>query len=243
MKIGILETGRPPEELSSFGSYAQMVENFVRRADNADTFSFEVFAILEDEFPASAQVCDGWMITGSRNGVYDKLPWMAPLQQLIRDIHNAKLPLIGICFGHQIIAAALGGEVVKSDKGWGVGLHDYQLSQAAPDWLQADKPVLTLNAMHQDQVIRVPESARVLASSEFCEFAALMYGDATLSFQGHPEFSTDYETALLKLRQTAVIPDEIAEPALQRLQQPGEKDDGRLVSDWAIRFFNQQRRA
>ncbi|MEZ5536167.1 MAG: gamma-glutamyl-gamma-aminobutyrate hydrolase family protein [Thiolinea sp.] len=237
MKIGILEAGRPPEELASFGSYAEMLENFVRRAADTDEFSFKVYAVMDGEFPDSAQDCDGWMITGSRNGVYDKLPWMEPLQTLIREIHAAQRPLFGICFGHQIIAAAMGGEVVKSDKGWGVGLHDYQLAAQTPDWLQTDKNKLTLNAMHQDQVVSIPPSAQVLAGSAFCEYAALLYGDSMVSFQGHPEFATDYERALLKLRQTALIPDELAEPALQRLSQPGEKDDGQLVSDWAVEFF------
>ncbi|CAA6809343.1 MAG: Glutamine amidotransferase, partial [uncultured Thiotrichaceae bacterium] len=190
-------------------------------------------------FPQSVQDCDGWMMTGSKHGVYENLPWMLTLQALVRDIHTAGLPMAGICFGHQLIAEALGGKVEKSSKGWGVGLHDYSLTPQAPDWMQTKSGGFTLNAMHQDQISRLPEGTRVVASSAFCEYAALLYGDSIITFQGHPEFSTDYETDLLELRQLTGIPEERATLALQRLNQEGASEDGAVVSKWVVDFFHQ----
>lgn len=240
MKIGILEAGRPPEELDTYAGYGTMLKDFITRRDS-DGFSFEIFSVLEGHFPQSAQQCDGWMISGSKFGAYENLPWMLTLQELIREIHAAGLPMIGICFGHQIIAAALGGKVVKSDKGWGVGLHDYNITAQAPQWMTTDSNSFTLNAMHQDQVVELPEHAdvKVIASSEFCPYAALLYGDSILTFQAHPEFSMDYEIALIELRKTTAIPDDRAQPALEKLNQRDAREDGGLLSGWAVDFFRQ----
>lgn len=238
MKIGILEAGRPPEELDTYADYGTMLEDFITHSDS-DGFSFEVFPVLDAEFPESTRQFDGWIISGSKFGAYENLPWMLTLQELIREIHAAGLPMIGICFGHQIIAAALGGKVVKSDKGWGVGLHDYKLTAQAPEWITTESGHFTLNAMHQDQVVELPKGATVVASSEFCEYAALLYGDSILTFQAHPEFSTDYETALIELRKTTVIPDDRAQPALERLNQQDAREDNAVVSGWAVDFFRQ----
>lgn len=238
MKIGILETGLPPEELNTYAGYGTMLKNFITRTDD-ESFDFEIYTVLEGNFPESAQECDGWMITGSKHGVYENLPWMLTLQNLVREIHTAGLPLIGICFGHQLIAEALGGKVGKSDKGWGVGLHDYTITTDAPDWMKTESGGFTLNAMHQDQVSQLPDNASVVASSEFCEFAAVLYGDSIITFQGHPEFSTEYETKLIGIRELKVIPKDRANAALQRLNQEGASEDGAVLSNWAVDFFRQ----
>lgn len=237
MKIGILEAGRPPEELDAYSSFGKMMEHFITRSAG-EGFDFASYPVLDGVFPESIQECDGWIITGSKHGVYENLPWMLTLQDAVRDIHAAGLPLIGICFGHQIIAEALGGKVEKSHKGWGVGLHDYAIAPQAPDWMNTDSGHFTLNVMHQDQVIKLPQDqdTQVLASSEFCEYAALLYGDSIITFQGHPEFSNDFETDLIKLR-SALIPDTVSTPALQRLSQEAAREDGPVVSNWAVDFF------
>lgn len=242
MKIGILETGVPPEELDSYASYGNMLKNFITRTAS-EGFEFEIYTVLDGNFPTSVQACDGWMITGSKYGVYESLPWMLTLQELVREIHAAGLPMVGICFGHQLIAEALGGKVEKSPKGWGVGLHDYTLTPQAPDWMQTDSGGFTLNAMHQDQISQLPEDSSVVASSEFCEYAALLYGDSIITFQGHPEFSIDYETDLIELRKLTVIPEDRATPALQRLKQAGAREDGAVLSKWAVDFFRQHKSA
>ena len=121
---------------------------------------------MDQVFPKEVRSCDGWLITGSKHAAYGPEPWIPALKRLIQAIVAADLPLAGICFGHQIIAEALGGRVVKSDKGWGLGLDTYDLDpELAPEQLQQ----VTLNIFHQDQVIEPPAGARIYARSEFCE--------------------------------------------------------------------------
>ena len=233
MLIGILETGRPPEVLKDrHQSYPGMFEKLLAEAN--PELAFRSFAAVDGEVPDDPALCDGWLITGSRHGVYEKLPWMLKLEQLIRDCVTAKVPVVGICFGHQIMAEALGGKVEKSSKGWGLGLHNYEVTQR-PEWM-ADAPgTVTIPAVHQDQVVVKPPGAEVLACSEFCEYAALAYDDVGVSFQGHPEFSEDYQRDLLEFRFKGLAPDEVIAKARQSFEER-ESDSGKAAR-WLGRFF------
>ncbi|HPY39419.1 MAG TPA: gamma-glutamyl-gamma-aminobutyrate hydrolase family protein, partial [Thiolinea sp.] len=232
MLIGILETGRPPEELqTAYGSYVDMFKRLLGGAD--DSFEFKVYAVLDNELPTDPAECDAWLVTGSRHGVYENLPWMLKLQDFIRAVWQAEVPMIGICFGHQVIATALGGKVEKSAKGWGVGLQEYTVKQPQ-DWMD-ERQSITFNAMHQDQVVELPTEAEVFASSEFCEFAGLVYGGRILTFQGHPEFTTEFEESLLKLRRGAVVPNPVADPALASLES-GEIQPEAQSGEWMAKF-------
>ena len=122
MKIGILQTGHAPDALiDDTGDYDEMFRDLL----GGHGFTFATFAVVDGQFPDSAKDADGWLITGSRHGAYDDLPWIPPLEDLIRDIHARGLPLIGVCFGHQIIAQALGGKVEKFKGGWAIGRTTY----------------------------------------------------------------------------------------------------------------------
>ncbi|TXH70196.1 MAG: type 1 glutamine amidotransferase [Thiothrix sp.] len=235
MLIGILETGRPPEELkSAYGSYADMFKRLLGTADSS--FEFKVYPVLDNQLPTHPQECAAWLVTGSRHGVYENLPWMLQLQDFIRAVWQAQVPMIGICFGHQIIATALGGRVEKSSKGWGVGLQAYKV-QKPQAWLGEQSTVI-FNAMHQDQVVELPANAEVFASSEFCEYAGLVYGGRILTFQGHPEFSTEYEEQLLNLRRGSVIPNPVADAALSGLKNGDLKPEAES-GQWMANFLKQ----
>ena len=160
---------------------------------------------------------------------------MAPLQDFIRELAAAKIPLIGVCFGHQIIAQALGGEVVKSDKGWGVGLHRYDLEKTYP-WMKTDSRQASMYVFHQDQVVKCPATAEVFLSSEFCPYAGLSYGDSIISVQAHPEFEAAYETALLEMFGGSVVPAEVAEQASATMSG-GRSADTQLLASWFANFF------
>ncbi|MFH1805886.1 MAG: gamma-glutamyl-gamma-aminobutyrate hydrolase family protein [Pseudomonadota bacterium] len=235
MKIGILETGFVPEDLQdTHKSYPAMFQNMLLALD--PSLQFQVWPVLENDFPGAVTDADAWIVTGSKHGVYENLPWMIRLQVLLRDIVRTGVPVFGVCFGHQIMAEALGGKVVKSDKGWGIGVHQYDITPQTPAWLGAAPSSIRLHAFHQDQVILLPEGAQVWASSEFCPYAALQYGDTAASIQPHPEFSRSYETALLDTRRGTVIPEEIATPAEKSLELPV---DSGLFGQWMLDFLRQ----
>ena len=206
LSIGILETGRPPDELAGdYSSYPVMVEHWL--ADlKAD---YRHYAVLDGQLPAEPNEADLWVITGSKFGAYEDHAWIAALENFIRACRDAGSLMFGICFGHQIIAQALGGVVRKSDKGWGLGLHDYNA-----EWPGADTQAkLSLSVFHQDQVEELPTGAQRVAQSEFCENAALYYPGFALTVQGHPEFREDYLRDLVKVRAGSVFSEEAAAQA------------------------------
>lgn len=221
MTVGILETGRRPDELwSDFSDYPTMVAEWLSPLEG----TFKTYAILDGELPSDPMACDLWVITGSKFGVYEDHPWIKPLETFIRDCRDVGRKMIGICFGHQLIAQALGARVRKSPKGWSLGVQDY----AVTDWPVALGPPpqkISLQAYHQDQVETVPAGANIIAHSAFCPVAALWYPGFAISFQGHPEFRADYASALLESRRGSVLaPDMVdtAQATMARAVNPEE---------------------
>lgn len=207
MLIGILQTGLAPEDLAQeMGDYPDM---FARLLDG-NGFSFKTYRVVEGEFPESVTDCDGWLITGSRHGVYEDHAWIPPLEAFIRDAYDAKRPIVGICFGHQIIAQAMGGKVERYSEGWAVGATEYDF----------DGQKIVLNAWHRDQVTKVPEGAKVIATNDFCANAALLYDDRAFSVQPHPEFRPEFVDGLMKTRGKGVVPDDLMADAAGRLNLP-----------------------
>ncbi|MCV6587825.1 MAG: gamma-glutamyl-gamma-aminobutyrate hydrolase family protein [Marinobacterium sp.] len=238
MRLGILATGTSPDELHpQFGSYADMFVQLFEQA--GESFAFEVFDVREDHFPDSALQCEGWIITGSRHGVYEQLPWMQRLMVLIKEIDQAGLPMLGICFGHQIIAQALGGQVEKSTKGWGLGLHRYQLMNT--EGIIENAPThFAINAIHQDQIVQLPCRAKVIARSDFCEYAGLVYDGPIMTFQAHPEFTALFEGALIELRRGDTFPEECSDKALTTVD--AAQTDSVEVAGWMAAFLRQYRK-
>lgn len=236
MKIGILETGEIPESLLDIhGDYPSMFARMLQ--DENPDLEIVPFKVLNGEMPTSPDVVDGWVITGSRHGVYDDLPWIDPLKEFLRECVRQKVPVAGICFGHQILAEALGGKVEKSDKGWGIGVHDYH-AKNAPVWMKGMDQGFSGHAVHQDQIVKLPPDATVVASSEFCEFAALVYGDPespdAISVQPHPEFSADFIDDLIDSRLANLLTEDLADTARNSLGQRVHNDEW---GGWINRFL------
>lgn len=233
MKIGILEAGLLREKMAGrFDPYPKMFERFLQRAGRA--LEFDSCSVVRGEMPAAITDCDGWLITGSRHGAYDDLDWIPPLEEFIRELAAAEVPLIGVCFGHQVIAQALGGEVVKSDRGWGVGLHRYTIDPAQP-WMGPAPEAVGIYAFHQDQVVEAPPTARVFLRSEFCPLAGLAYGESIISVQAHPEFDEEYELALLDAYGGSVVPSAVTAAALESMR--AGRADTQMLADWFVEFF------
>ncbi len=224
MKIGILICGRPPEELSQrFKGYDLMFADLLAGRG----FTFASYAVLDGEFPGSVTDCAGWLITGSRYGAYEDHDWIPPLEDFLRKAYAAAVPIVGICFGHQILAQALGGKVVKFDGGWSLGVENYDLEGLGPD--------TKVMAWHQDQVVEKPPEAEVVGSSGFCKFAALAYGKKAYTIQPHPEFQADYVAALIEARRD-ILPADRVETAEANLNRPLSSH---LVADKIEQVFKQ----
>jgi len=207
MTIGILETGRPPEDvLQAQGDYPQAFETLLAGND----FEFKSWDCLNGNFPENINEADGWLVTGSRSSVYEDLPWIPPLEDFIRTAYKENVPLVGICFGHQLIAQALGGKVEKYEGGWSLGKVEYTAVNNAESF--------TLNAIHQDQVTELPADAKLLASSANCANAVLAYGTKALTIQPHPEFNKSFTLDLLDTFGTKV-PAEVLADAKDSLSQ------------------------
>jgi GMP synthase-like glutamine amidotransferase len=179
--------------------------------------------VVAGEMPASPSQADAWLVTGSRHGVYDGLPWIEPLKRFLRDCVAARVPVVGICFGHQILAEALGGRAAKAEQGWALGVQDYELVARA-GWMAGLPDRFAVRALHQDQVTALPPGATILARSPQCAYAALAYGDPdspdAVSLQPHPEFGPEFMDELLALRAGTAFPAEDAAAARASLARP-----------------------
>jgi GMP synthase-like glutamine amidotransferase len=229
MKIGILECGHTmPEVETKHGTFPDM---FARLLDGHG-FSFASYDVEFMQFPGSITECDGWLLTGSKHGAYEDHAFIEPLKTFIRDSYAARVPMVGICFGHQIIAQALGGHVEKFQGGWALGLNEYDFEGHG---------TVALNAWHQDQVLRLPEGARPVASNDFCANAALVYSDRAFTVQPHPEFGGAIISDYVDMRRgTADYADTLMDRAKSRHTEP---DHNALLAQKIASFFKQPREA
>lgn len=232
--LTIIETGRAPEQIRpDWPDYPEMFETLL--APHLTGWAFDKVALSSGETLPDPATLDAVLITGSAAGVYDDLPWMSPLMDFIRWAADANTPQIGICFGHQAIAHALGAQVAKSEKGWGIGRHVYEII-APQNWKGVAAPnTFSLGVSHQDQVLTLPPGAIQVARNAFCEYAALAYpGAAAISFQGHPEFHPGFSCALYEVRKGTRFSEEQVAEAEASLQVPIDND---LVGQWMATFL------
>jgi len=228
LKVGILRTGRPPRPaIEQFGTYPEMFMELLGR----DAYDWRTFAADEGDYPDVPEACDAYIVTGSSSGVYDPDPWIGQLLDFLRAA-KGRAKLVGVCFGHQAMAQAFGGQVIKSPKGWAIGAHEYGVLSQEP-WMDAATPI-RLPASHQDQVVEKPPGAEVLVASDFTPFAGLVYRDQpAISIQPHPEFRPAYAKALIEARRGKVYAEDQADRALATYDGP---DDRARVGGW-IRDF------
>lgn len=233
--LTIIETGQAPEAIrSDWPDYPAMFESLL--SPHLPGWTYSAVHLSQGETLPDPASLDAILITGSPAGVYDAhLSWMAPLMDFIRWAAAAETPQIGICFGHQAIAHALGAKVGKSDKGWGIGRHVYGIT--APQSWMGDTPLVTfsLGVSHQDQVQSLAPGAVLVAASDFCDHAAIAYpAQNAISFQGHPEFSPKFNCALYGIRKGKALPTDLVDEAEESLKTPVDND---LVGQWMANFL------
>ncbi len=218
-----------PELRTQFGDYDDMIKHMF---DSADTgIDFQVFDVQRGEYPENIHYFDFFITTGSKAGAYDGDDWITQLIRFVQHLDEQRKKLIGICFGHQVIAMARGGQVENSSKGWGVGVASNRII-AHPGWTKAGKDELNIIVSHQDQVTRLPTGTRLIVSSDFCPYFVVQWGDHFLSIQGHPEWQRDYSKASMTLRRDILGKDRL-ESGLASLDI---EPDNALFTQWILDF-------
>lgn len=209
------------------GDYDVLFTDLLRR----DDVELHIFRADQGDLPTSPRDCDGWVVPGSRESVYDEIDWILGLRRFVGDLLASEVVTVGICFGHQMIAQEMGSTVARSDDGWNIGAIDYRLHQSPPGERDGGD-TFTLIASHQDQVLDLPEGAELLAAATTCPIAGYTVGDRVLTVQAHPEFGPELAGSLYRSRVERIG----AEPIARALDSLSSPLDRARVSDWIIDF-------
>ncbi len=231
MKIGLLQCDHvSPENRAAFGDYSDFFETLFRQY--APEIIFELFDVQQNEYPEKPDQYAGFIGTGSSRSVWENEDWINRFKKFVRDLYHNGNKFIGICFGHQMIAEALGGKCEKSDRGWGVGVKKVVICREK-NWMKPKQDSYHLIVSHQDQVIKLPEKAEVLGGNEHCPHSMITVGSHFLGIQAHPEFTPAYSRKLMQSRISRIGLKTVqgAEKTLQ-----GRTDEG-LVTQWMANFF------
>ena len=231
MHVGILKVDSVSTHLApQFGEYSDMVIALLE--GKGANFSYSIIDVENETLPGNIDQYDAFIITGSKKSVYEDIGWINDLKRLVIEAQKQNKKMLGICFGHQLLAVALGGEVEKSAKGWGLGLATFDIKNHEI-WQKPVMSRISLLMSHQDQVTRLPPDAQLIAGNEFCPYACFQLGENVLGLQGHPEFSPAYLRALMlgRLDSLGKIRVEQANKTL------GEPNDNSQVANWMIHFI------
>ena len=232
MKIAILQCDDVLEKLQPrFGNYPQMIAELLGAVNVDASVVSQVFDVRKGYYPENIDAWDLFITTGSKASVYDRDDWIDVLIDFVRHLNKAGKKMLGICFGHQILALANGGVVEKSTKGWGIGIASNRLVYR-PEWMSGATAEINLIVSHQDQISQLPGGTRVIAESDFCRYFMVQWGEHSLSVQGHPEWCAGYSRALINDRRQ-LIPHARIEQGLGSLEK---KADNMLFGRWILEF-------
>ena len=220
-----------PEWTGTFGSYLDFFRNFFEDHPCLELRSYRVF---EGDFPASPEDCDGYMLSGSKCSCYENESWIVELRQWVARAFERGTKIGGVCFGHQLIALALGGKVEKFKGGWGLGFHRFRICDA-PTHFDEKRSEVFLGLSCQDQVVELPPEANRFMTSEFVNNAGYFIDSRVMAVQGHPEFDRDFIEYLLdkRLRLGQIEKARHAE-VKKTLEIP---HDNALLATWFAGFF------
>jgi GMP synthase-like glutamine amidotransferase len=231
MKLGILNALPGAYVFDGEPTDAEKFERLFRSIDAA--IECTTYDVTAGELPPSPAACEAYLITGSPLGVYDTEPWIAKLTQFVRQAHAQEKKLVGICFGHQLLAQALGGQVEKSATGWVLGLRQFEI-QRQPAWLTPARSPCSLYFVNQDQVVKLPAEAVVIGGNDFCPYTIYMIEHRVLGIQAHIEQTKRFMRLVigyLEPRTSLVVCTEA-----RRTLEQGTPDDG-IVAQWVVNFI------
>ncbi|MEM9526235.1 MAG: amidotransferase [Bacteroidota bacterium] len=230
MKAGLFECDHTNEAVrEKYGDYSDM---FVQLFPELDWTFYDV---ANGEFPPDLNACDVYFATGSRRSVYEAKEWIDRVKQTIRAIATMDKCFVGFCFGHQLLGEAMGGKVQKSPNGWCVGVHSFAVETKA-SWMQPFQQPLNLLMMCQDQVLELPDNAKVWASSTKIPVGIFQVGEKMLGIQAHPEFSKAYDKYLIELRRNK-LGDAVADHGIKSLDQDIQHS---IIRNWVLNFIGYQ---
>lgn len=233
LRICILETDFiRPELVAEYHGYGAMFEKMFSTQPIA--VECKVYNVVNGDYPAADEQWDAYLITGSKADSFANDPWIETLKVYVKNLFDQGKILLGVCFGHQLLALVFGGKVERAIQGWGVGSHHYDVNHKA-EWMTPTLDKLTLLISHQDQVTLLPESATLVAKSDFCPNAAFTIGKQVLCFQGHPEFVVNYAKAILDSREDQ-LGKELYTKAINSLSA---EHQGVVVAEWMARFVQE----
>ncbi len=232
LNIGLLLCDDVPVDgRERFGDYTGMFSRGINAVDSA--IRLTPYNAYQGELPANPDDHDGYLISGSAASVFEDKDWIRALMAFVRQCRDAGVRMVGICFGHQLIAHALGGETIRSPKGWGFGIHSASLTDN-PNWMDADDPDFKLVVIHQDQVVKLPPGFTAIASNDFCPNSVITDNNLMLGIQGHPEFSKEYCAYRADFRRE-LIGEEKHQEAMEQLSS-NDTQAGKVLG-WVSRFF------
>lgn len=230
MRIGILQTDSVNAEFQAeFGDYPLMFRGLLGLNESV---TFADYDVARGRYPASPEECDAFLITGSRRSVYDDEAWIIRLKDYVVELHESRTKLVGICFGHQMIAEALGGKTEPAAVGWHVGINPNRVVKQEA-FMTPAAATFRLIFSHKDQVTRLPPGAELLATSPLCPNAMFRIDKHLLAIQGHPEFCKGYSRTLMEMRQE-ILGEETFSRGMASLAQPTEEG---MVAHWILNFI------
>ena len=233
LKIGLLMMGHvDPKSVHIAGDYPELFGSLLE-GQGIDLVRYD---LDEGRFPDDARECDGWLSSPSRLSTYDPVPWLSDAEDLLREIVAVEAPFVGICFGHQLLAQALGGTVEKSPYGWGVGVREFDVVARRP-WMGEGDQSIALIGSHQDQVIRLPDGSELLFRADYCPYGGFAIGERAWTIQVHPEFVAPLADHLLAGRIELIGAQRVSE-ARATLDRPLDRH---VVAGWIGEFFASNR--
>ena len=232
IKLGILQTNHD-KSVEVGDAHPDDAHRFRDLFDAQELrFEYKVYMTIGGQVPKNLDEQDAFLITGSPLSVLDSHLFTKDLIGFVRACDNAKKPLIGACFGHQIIADALGGKVEKSKNGYNVGVEETHFFEEKL-WMKQKKKNLPMYVFHEDEVTQLPEGAKLLGSTPKCKIASFSKGNHIFTTQAHPEFTPEFMASVVSY---TAKKDKRFNPQVA-LSQINDPTKGHIYADWCTEFF------